>query len=102
MKNVEASKSKEGGWIRACLVSVFKHSFLCLNTENGGAGLKFFLFGCCFHFLHSNTVTVELILNSTKMRTTFCCFHLNSAWIRLLFKRPVAILKIPPSPCNGQ
>jgi hypothetical protein len=59
MKNVEASKSKEGGWIRACLVSVFKHSFLCLNTENGGAGNRKY----CFHFLHSNTVTVELILN---------------------------------------
>ena len=27
------------------------------------AQTKIFLFGCCFHFLHSNTITVELILN---------------------------------------
>ena len=36
--------------LRACLVSVFKHSFLCLNTENGGPGLKFFYLVTVFTF----------------------------------------------------
>jgi hypothetical protein len=58
------------------------------------ARIKIFLFGYRFHFLHSNIITVQLILNSLKMRTTFCCFHLNSTRTRLLFKRSVAFLQI--------
>jgi hypothetical protein len=42
------------------------------------ARAKKFLFGFCTQFLHSNIFTVQLILNSAKMRTTFTCFHLNS------------------------
>jgi hypothetical protein len=40
------------------------------------------LFGFYTQFLHSNIFTIQLILNSAKMRTTFTCFHLNSATVQ--------------------
>ena len=49
--------------------------FLDLNTENGGPGWKFFVWFQHSVF-HSNIFTVQMILNSAKMRTTLCCFHL--------------------------
>ena len=44
---------------RACLVSVFKHSFLCLNTENGGLGLKKICLVAVFTFC----IQIQLLYN---------------------------------------
>jgi hypothetical protein len=45
--------------VGVCLVSVFKHSFLCLNTENGGPGLKFFCLVSVFTFC----IQIQLLYN---------------------------------------
>ena len=50
---------KDRQWLRACLVSVFKHSFLCLNTENGGPGLNFFCLVTVFTFC----IQIQLLFN---------------------------------------
>ena len=90
------AKSLEHVWF------LYSNTVFCVWIWKMVGWAENFLFGFCTQFLHSNIFTVQIILNSAKMRTTFSCFHLNSAWIRLLFKRPVAILKIPPTSCNDQ
>jgi hypothetical protein len=68
--------------------------FSVFESRKWWGRVKIFLFGSCTQFLNSNTFIIQLILNLAKMRTTLDCFHLNSAWIQLLFKRPVAILQL--------
>ena len=53
--------------------------FSVFESKKWWAQAEKFLFGFWTQFLHSNIFTVQLILNSPKIRTTFTCFHLNSA-----------------------
>jgi hypothetical protein len=51
--------------------------FSVFESKKWWARAEKFLFGFYTQFLHSNIFTIQLILNLTKMRTTFSYFHLN-------------------------
>ena len=56
--------------------------FSVFESKEWWARAEKFLFGFCTQFLYSNIFTVQLILNLSKIRTTFTCFHLNLAIVQ--------------------
>jgi hypothetical protein len=59
--------------------------FSVFESKKWWARTEKILFGFCTQFLHLRIFTIQLILNLSKMKTTFTCFHFNFLYSILLF-----------------
>ena len=78
------------GLLRVCLVLQFKHSFLCLNPENGEPGFNFVCLALVFSFWIQIQILFKWYSNGRNWEQLKGYF----GWIQILFKWPVAFLQI--------